>query len=83
MALAPFYSFGEDCEPNIVLSISTGYVRLIVEIMLLLHLITAFPILTNPPAQFLEFALSIPEGNTSVPTSMLWASLIHYFNQRI
>ena len=62
MALGPYFSFGSGCKSNIVLSISTGYVRLVVEIMLLLHLITAFPILTNPPAQFLEFALNIPEG---------------------
>jgi len=61
MALGPYFSFGSGCKSNIVLSISTGYVRLVVEIMLLLHLITAFPILTNPPAQFLEFALNIPE----------------------
>ena len=63
MALGPYFAFGADCTSNIVLSISTGYVRLVVEIMLLLHLITAFPILTNPPAQFCEFALNIPEGN--------------------
>ena len=62
MALGPYFFFGSGCKSNIVLSISTGYVRLVVEIMLLLHLITAFPILTNPPAQFLEFALNIPEG---------------------
>ena len=75
MALAPYYSFGADCTSNIVLSISTGYVRLVVEIMLLLHLITAFPILTNPPAQFLEFALNIPEGNIKSVASLKLISL--------
>ena len=76
MALGPYYSFGGDCTSNIVLSISTGYVRLVVEIMLLLHLITAFPILTNPPAQFLEFALNIPEGKMKSAASRKLVSLI-------
>ena len=62
MAFAPYFSYGGGCTPNIVLSISPGPVRLVVEIMLLLHLVSAFPIITNPPAQFFEYMLNIPTG---------------------
>ncbi len=68
MALGPYFSFGHLCSTNIVLSISPGPVRLVVEIFLLLHLVTAFPILTNPPAQFFEYTLNIPNG-TNDPCS--------------
>ena len=62
MALGPYLSFGSSSESNIVLSLSVGPVRLVVEIMLLLHLVAAFPILTNPPSQFFEYTLNIPAG---------------------
>ena len=62
MAAIPYYSYGGDAQANIVLSISPGIVRTIVEIMLLLHLIAAFPIILNPPAQFFEYMLHIPGG---------------------
>lgn len=60
MAAGGYFSFGHLAKANIVLSISDGPVRLIVEIMLLLHLVAAFPIITNPPAQFFEYMLGIP-----------------------
>lgn len=62
MAAGGYFSFGHLAKANIVLSISDGPVRLIVEIMLLLHLVAAFPIITNPPAQFFEYMLGIPTG---------------------
>ncbi len=60
MGLAPYYAYGGQVEDNVVRSLSTGYVRLVVEIMLLLHLIAAFPIITNPPSQFFEYILNVP-----------------------
>eukprot|EP00095_Tigriopus_kingsejongensis_P004547 maker-scaffold893_size84343-snap-gene-0.22 protein:Tk04547 transcript:maker-scaffold893_size84343-snap-gene-0.22-mRNA-1 annotation:"proton-coupled amino acid transporter 4" len=60
MAAGGYFSFGDLAQPNIVLSISDGPVRLIVEVMLLLHLVAAFPIITNPPSQFFEYMLGIP-----------------------
>ncbi len=62
MAAVPYFSYGADAEANIVRSISDGPLRLIVEIMLLLHLVAAYPIITNPPAQFFEYMLEIPNG---------------------
>jgi vesicular inhibitory amino acid transporter len=60
MAAACYFSLGDQVTPNIVLAMSDGWERIIVEIMLLLHLITAYPIITNPPAQFFEQMLNIP-----------------------
>ena len=62
MALGPYFAYGANAKANIVLSISDGPIRLTVEIMLLMHLIAAFPIITNPPAQFFEYMLKIPAG---------------------
>ena len=53
-----------DCpaEANVVLNLSPGPVRIIIEVMLLMHLISAFPILINPPCQYFEQLFSIPSG---------------------
>ncbi len=62
MAAIPYYSYGGMAKANIVLTLRPGAIRLIVEIMLLLHLVAAFPIILNPPAQFFEYMLHIPSG---------------------
>jgi len=60
MAAVGYFSLGELVQDNIVLSMSEGWQRVVVEIMLLLHLVTAYPIITNPPAQMFEELLNIP-----------------------
>ena len=40
----------------------TVQVKISVEILFLLHLISAFPILMNPPSQFFEGLLKIPSS---------------------
>jgi len=60
MAVGCYYSLGSMVEDNIVLAMPGGWMKMLVEIMLLLHLITAFPIITNPPAQFFEEMLNVP-----------------------
>jgi len=62
MAVACYYSLGDLVQANIVGAMSDGWSKAIVEVMLLLHLITAFPIITNPPAQFFEQLLKIPSS---------------------
>merc|ERR1712106_528304 len=62
MAAACHFSLGDQVTDNIVLAMSDGWQRITVEIMLLLHLISAYPISTNPPAQFFEQLLGIPSG---------------------
>ena len=61
-----YFSLGDRVQDNIVLAMSAGPVKVTVEIMLLLHLISAFPIITNPPAQFFEGFLGIPAGQDKV-----------------
>lgn len=60
MAATPYYAYGGLAESNIVQSISDGWIRITVEVMLLLHLVSAFPIILNPPAQFFEHIMNIP-----------------------
>ena len=62
MAAGCYFSLGDQVKDNIVTAMSTGWQRVVVEIMLLLHLITAYPIITNPPAQFFEQLFNIPSG---------------------
>jgi len=62
MAFFPYHAFGFNAQSNIVDSISKGPIRTTVEIMLLLHLISAFPIILNPPSQFFEYMLHVPIG---------------------
>merc|ERR1712062_544783 len=60
MAIAPYYGYGSMAKANIVMSLSKGWMRTTVEVMLLLHLVAAFPIILNPPAQYFEHIMNIP-----------------------
>merc|ERR1719278_505613 len=60
MAAGCYFGLGDQVTDNIVKAMSHGWQRVVVEIMLLLHLITAYPIITNPPAQFFEQLFNIP-----------------------
>ena len=62
MAAGCYFGLGDQVTDNIVMAMSSGWQRVVVEIMLLLHLITAYPIITNPPAQFFEQLFNIPSG---------------------
>ena len=62
MAAGCYFALGDQVRDNIVLAMSSGWEKVTVEIMLLLHLITAYPIITNPPAQFFEQLLNIPSS---------------------
>ena len=62
MASACYFSLGDHVTDNIVLAMSDGWERIVVEIMLLLHLVTAFPIILSPPTQFCEKLLNISSG---------------------
>ena len=62
VAAGCYFSLGDNVTDNIVLAMSSGWQRIVVEVMLLLHLVTAYPIITNPPAQFFEQLLNIPSG---------------------
>jgi len=51
---------GDRLADSVIESLCDGPVKVTVEILFLLHLITAFPILMNPPNQFFEGLLKIP-----------------------
>ena len=63
MGVAGYYALGSQAEANVVMSLSEGPVRITIEVMLLLHLVAAFPILINPPCQYFEQLFDIPSGN--------------------
>ena len=62
MAAGCYFALGDKVEDNIVNAMADGWEKITVEVMLLLHLITAYPIITNPPAQFFEEVLNIPSS---------------------
>ena len=47
---------------SVIESLCDGPVKVAVEFLFLLHLITAFPILMNPPNQFFEALFKIPSS---------------------
>jgi len=51
---------GDRLGSSVIESLCDGPVKVAVEILFLMHLITAFPILLNPPSQFFEGLLKIP-----------------------
>ena len=62
MAAAPYFAFGGGVDDNIATTISNGPLKITTDIMLLLHLVAAFPIILNPPAQYFENIMKIPMG---------------------
>ena len=74
MGVLGYYALGDQAEANVVLNLSPGPIRIVIEIMLLLHLISAFPILINPPCLYFEQLFKIPSGMSIIETKYL-----HYF----
>ena len=74
MGVLGYYALGDQAEANVVLNLSPGPIRIVIEIMLLLHLISAFPILINPPCLYFEQLFKIPSGMLIIEIKYL-----HYF----
>ena len=66
MGVLGYYALGDQAEANVVLNLSPGPIRIVIEIMLLLHLISAFPILINPPCLYFEQLFKIPSGRSKL-----------------
>lgn len=62
VAAVGFFSLGGSVEHNIVDSLCPGPIEVTVRIFLLLHYITAIPILVNAPNQYFEELLGIPKN---------------------
>ena len=75
MAVACYFSLGDLVSDNIVMSMSGGWERVLVEVMLLVHLITTFPIIMNPPSQIMEQMMNIPTGMIILKILILTISL--------
>ena len=54
---------GDRVKSSVIDSLCDGPVKIAVEVLFLLHLVTAFPILLNPPSQFFEELFKIPPSN--------------------
>jgi len=62
MASVGYFLLGDLLEGSVVDSLCDGPVKVVVEVLFLIHLISAFPILMNPPSQFFEGLLKIPSN---------------------
>ncbi|XP_023335308.1 uncharacterized protein LOC111706628 [Eurytemora carolleeae] len=62
MAAVGYFQLGGEVNNNVVESLCIGTVKTVTEVLLLLHLIAAFPIMINPPNQFFEELLNIPKN---------------------
>lgn len=60
MAATGYFLLGDLLEGSVIDSLCDGPVKITVEVLFLIHLISAFPILINPPNQFFEGLLKIP-----------------------
>ena len=80
MAVAGYFAYGSDAKSYIVDMLPNGPIRMIIEIMLLLHLISAFPIITNPPAQYFEQLFNIPSGMQIIIIFLLQFPLLSIHN---
>lgn len=57
-----FFLLGNCIQDNIVDNLSAGPIKIVVQSVLLVHLLTAFPIVMNPPNLFFENAMGLPKG---------------------
>ena len=62
MAVAGYYCYGDGVSDSIVDTISKGGLRITAEVCFLIHLITAYPIVFNPGAQYFEQLFDIPSS---------------------
>jgi len=60
MSVVGWSLLGDRLEGSVIQSLCDGPAKITVEVLFLLHLISAFPILMNPPSQFFEGLLKIP-----------------------
>ena len=82
MAVAGYYAYGSSSPSYIVKVLPHGPIRIIIEVMLLLHLVSAFPIITNPPAQYFEQLFKIPSGERETTIALCKLPFVHTLNSR-
>ena len=62
VASVGYFTLGDCVNDNVIMSLSNGPSKIAAELILLLHLVTALPIVVNPPCQYLEEIIGIPKS---------------------
>ena len=62
VATVGYFTLGDCVNENIIFSLSKGPAKIAAETVLLLHLISAMPIVINPPSQYFEEIMGIPKS---------------------
>lgn len=62
VATVGYFTLGDCVNDNIIMSLTKGPARIAAEIVLLFHLISAMPIVINPPSQYFEEIMGIPKS---------------------
>jgi hypothetical protein len=57
---------GTQLSDNVLDSLCDGSVKILAELMFLVHLVSTFPIILNPPNQFFEGLLNIPTSRSQL-----------------
>ena len=60
-AFVGYYSLGDCVQDNMISSMSDGIMKKVAEGVMMTHLITAVPIVINPPSQYFEEIMDIPK----------------------
>ena len=58
-----YFLLGDCMQTNMLDAMSNGYVKKVAEGMMMVHLISAVPIVVNPPSQYFEELMEIPKCN--------------------
>lgn len=66
MSAVAFFMYGDEISNNILQNLPSGGLRIASELVLALHLITAFIIVLNPASQDMEELFKIPNGEPSM-----------------
>jgi len=66
VTVAGFAVYGHDVQSSILNSISSGPAVTAAQILIAIHLIAAFVILTNPATQFIEHLLKVPHSEKNL-----------------
>ena len=60
-AFVGYYFLGDCVQDNMISSMSDGIMKKVAEGVMMTHLITAVPIVINPPSQYFEEIMDIPK----------------------
>ena len=65
-AFVGYYFLGDCVQDNMISSMSDGITKKVAEGVMMAHLITAVPIVVNPPSQYFEELMDIPKCEKNI-----------------